>query len=416
MQIAIPQFQYRFVRSMGNIIHPGNFHPVGTQVVAERMIGRIPADASAGAGGAWIIVGASGGFGSAARIVLGQRLGAHTLNVSLDAQPAPDSTNKLRAVGSPGFHRNLAIERALRARGTTARSLNGDAFNPEIRAAAIREVQENFGGKVHGLVWALAAPRAIDSRTGQTIQSSLKPLGAPVRVKNFTGRDLRAGELPKIAELELPPGSPEEAIRTIFVMGGAVVREWVEALLAADVLASGFRLITISYRGNPLNEGVYRKGLIGLAKADLEFETTVIHNLLQTRVQGQAVAVEGPAVITEASGGIPGVPFYLGHLLDVMGPRFEDPLASMDRLFAEKLPPEGPVVDGEGLVRLDERELEGDVQAALQARYDAAKVGDDFDLRLYDLFMSGYSATRGFDVAGVDYEAEFDSDEICREG
>jgi enoyl-[acyl-carrier protein] reductase / trans-2-enoyl-CoA reductase (NAD+) len=415
MKLALPKFQFRFVPGFGNVIHPGNFHPVGTQRAAQAMVERV---ATAGkplavSGKSWVVVGGSGGFGSAARAVLGAATGANTLNVSFDAQPNPESNNKIRKIGSPGFHRNLAIERSLRAMGTTAHGVNGDAFDPEVREQVIETIRARFGGKIDGLVWSLAAPRAIDPRTGAAVSSALKPLGRSVSVKTFTGRDERSGQLPEVAEIELPPGTPEEAVRTIYVMGGGIVSRWVSAMLAADVLAEGFRLLTISYRGNPLNEGVYRKGLIGLAKADLEFETKALDHVLQQRLGGNATCVEGPAVVTEASGGIPGVPFYMAHLLDVMGARFEDPLASMQRMFEQHFADEGPTLDAEGLLRMDDRELADDVQQALARRFDAARPGDPFPEALYDRFMTAYAQTRGFDVEGVDYEAEFDTDEIC---
>lgn len=412
MKLALPQFQYRFVPALGNVIHPGNFHPVGTQVSARQLLARVPT-AETTEPGLWLVVGGSGGFGSAARAVLGQGLGQDTINVSLDAEPNLESANKIRRIGSPGWHRNLAIERALRARGLVARSINGDAFSPTVRAQAITAIREHARGRISGLVWSLAAPRALDARTGRTVSSALKPLGRTVRLKTFTGADLRRGEQPSVAEIELGPGTPEEAIATVFVMGGGIVRQWIEALLAADALAPGFTLLTISYRGNALNADIYRDGLIGLAKADLEFETAALDHVLRERVGGRALAVEGPAVVTEASGGIPGVPFYMAHLLDLAGDRFEDPLASMQRLFAEKLDPNAPVVDEHGLVRMDDRELADDVQVPLQARYAAAHVGDPFDTTLYARFMSAYAATRGFDIEGVDYEAEFDTDEIA---
>ena len=70
MQLAIPRFQFRFVPAMGNVIHPGNFHPVGAQVGAEALVDRALQATSkrpaAGAGGNWLLVGGSGGFGSAA--------------------------------------------------------------------------------------------------------------------------------------------------------------------------------------------------------------------------------------------------------------------------------------------------------------------------------------------------------------
>lgn len=417
MRLAVPKFQFRFVPSLGHVIHPGNFHPVGVQRSADALVDRALASAPATAeGGAWLVVGGSGGFGSAARVVLGTCLNAHTLNLSFDPAPQPDSSNKQRKIGSPGFHRTLAIERRLRARGRVARTVLGDAFDPAAMRAVLAELRAHFGGKLHGLVWALAAPRATDPRTGKPVQSALKPLGKPATVRTFSGRGETPADTPKIVELELQPGTPEEAIATQFVMGGRIVEQWVEALLREDLLAPGFTLATISYRGNPLNAAVYRNGLIGLAKADLEFHTRALDAVLRARVGGRAVAVEGPAVVTEASGGIPGVPYYMAILQDVLGDRFEDPLASMLRLFRDKLPPGGePVVDAEGLVRLDDVELAPDVQAELSARFFAQQPGAPFDLALYQGFMDEYARTRGFGIPGVDYSEEFDTDEICRE-
>jgi len=420
MSIAFPQFQYRFMAAMGHVIFPANFHPVGTQVAAREMVQRVrPAAAAApepGAGGRWLVVGGSGGFGSAARAVLGARRGAHTLNLSYDAAPNLDSKNKVRQVGSPGFHRSLALEQELRAQGLVARSVLGDAFDPQVREAVVREIHEHFDGAIDGIVWALAAPRALDPRTGKPVQSALRPLGSPVTLQTFSGRDARTGEPPRVVELTVEPGTPEQAVGTTYVMGGGIVDRWISTLLAADVLAPGFTLLTISYRGNPLNEGLYRKGLIGLAKADLEYTTRALHEVLAARVGGRACAVEGPAVVTEASGGIPGVPFYLAHVMDVMGEAFEDPADSMRRMFDAHVGEAGPTLDDEGLLRMDDRELTEEVQAEMRARYEAATPGEPFPEPLYDAFMRAYAQTRGFDVSGVDYEAEFDPAEVCAPG
>lgn len=412
MLLAIPKFQFRFVPALGHVIHPGNFHPIGTRRAAEQMIQRAASGIAPrpGDGGRWLVVGASGGFGSAARVVLGARRGAHTLGVSLDAQPNPESSNKIRKIGSPGFHRNAAIEAGLRERGVVARSLDGDAFDPGLRTRVIDEIRANFDGKIDGVIWALATPRATDPRTGTAVTSALRPLGGPVRVKTFSGRDGDTG--PQVAEVEIGPGTPEDAINTIFVMGGRIVATWMDALLEADVLAPGATLLTISYRGCPLNEGVYRKGLIGLAKADLEFETRAIDKVLASRVQGRAITVEGPAVVTEASGGIPGVPFYMAHLYGTMGARHEDPLASMQRMFDEHFGAAGPTLDAEGLLRMDDRELASDVQTEMARRFESSKLGEPFPVDLYDRFMTDYARTRGFEVDGVDYDAEFETDAL----
>lgn len=413
MKLAIPQFQFRFMRAAGNVIFPANFHPIGTQRDAEQMVARACGEGQQSErGGLWLIVGGSGGFGSAARIALACDHACDTINVSFDAEPNPESSNKIRKLGSPAWHRNLAIERALRARGRTAVSHNCDAFDPVARAAVIEDLRARFPGqKLNGLVWALAAPRGLDWRTGKTVSSSLKPLGKPARVLSFAGPE--GAEPPTIFEQEIAPGTPEEAVATQWVMGGRVVEEWIHDLLAADLLADKHTLLTISYRGSPLNAPLYRDGMIGLAKADLEFTTQALAAMLQRSVNGCAYAVEGPAVVTEASGGIPGVPLYMALLLDVMGARHEDPLASMRRMFTEHVFAADPGLDAEGLIRMDDRELAEDVQTQMRARFEALAPGQEFNRALYDRFMTEYARTRGFEIEGVDYQAEFDTEQVC---
>lgn len=417
MELAIPEFQFRFMPRLGHIIYPGNFHPVGVQKDAQAMVDRVVSERGTpepGAGGRWLVVGGSGGFGSGARVALGAGLGAHTLSASFDAEPQPGSNNKIRRIGSPGYHRNLALDRGLAALGLRARSIRADAFSPDDRNRVYEAIERDLGGPLDGIVWALAAPRAVDVRTGRTVASALRPCGREVRVKTFSGKDPAKGEPPRVTGVDIPPGTPEEAVSTIFVMGGHIVETWVRELLGRNLLARGATVLTISYRGNVLNEGIYRKGLIGLAKADLEFTTKALDAVLADAVGGRALAVEGPAVVTEASGGIPGVPLYMALAMDVLGERYEDPLASMRRLFDEKLAGEAPVVDDEGLVRMDDRELEPAVLDELVRRFEALREGDAFDEALYDRFMAAYARTRGFGVEGVDYEAPFDVDAVCR--
>lgn len=418
MKLALPKFQFRFMRAVGNVIFPGNFHPIGTQRDAELMVARAlehPADGgdqAERAGGLWLIVGGTGGFGSAARVALACDHGADTINVSYDAAPNPESSNKVRKIGSPAWHRNVALERELRRLGRTAVSYKADAFDPLARASVIDNIHARFPGrKLAGLVWALAAPRGLDPRTGKTVSSSLKPLGKPATIKTFGGPE--GDEPPKIFELAVEQGTPEEAVATVWVMGGRVIEDWVEDLLEADLLDAGHTLLTISYRGSSLNAPLYRDGLIGLAKADLEFTTSALSATLHRHVEGRAFAVEGPAVVTEASGGIPGVPLYMALLLDVMGELHEDPLASMRRMFNEHFMGAEPKPDEEGLIRMDDRELSEAVQSALAERFAALGVGDSFDVELYDRFMAAYARTRGFAVEGVDYQAQFDTDEVC---
>ena len=71
-------------------------------------------------------------------------------------------------------------------------------------------------------------------------------------------------------------------------------------------------------------------------------------------------------------------------------------------------------LDEHGLLRMDDRELAAEVQEELQRRFAALAPGDPLDLGLYQRFMDEYAQTRGFGQPGVDYEAEFDTDAVCR--
>ena len=61
MELSLPSFQFRFMAALGNVIFPGNFHPVGSQAGARKMVEFTLADGApkAGAGGRWLVVGGS---------------------------------------------------------------------------------------------------------------------------------------------------------------------------------------------------------------------------------------------------------------------------------------------------------------------------------------------------------------------
>lgn len=382
----------------GHIILPLNFHPFGCQQYAEAMVDDLQSSldfSPAKQAGNWLIIGGSGGFGCAARAVLGTCFGVDTLSISLDAKPQPE--NHFRQLGSAGFHRDLGITRRLQAIGRRAYSINSDAFTPETRNLAIAAIRQHFAGKINGLVWALATSRGFDARTGRFVSTALKPLKDPAKIKTFTC--LTPDEPIRIVEPIIAPGTPEEAIQTQYVMGGQLVEQWLKELMQAEALAPGFTLLTLSYRGSSLTEALYRNGLIGLAKADLEFHTNALHHCLQTHCGGRAAAVEAPAIVTEASGGIPGVSLYLALLMDVMQETFADPVAVMLRLFTEKCSPINPNIfacDKDGLIRLDDQELNPSVVSQMALRLNQYQAGDKFETKLYTNFIQKYQQIRGF--------------------
>jgi enoyl-[acyl-carrier protein] reductase/trans-2-enoyl-CoA reductase (NAD+) len=103
---------------------------------------------------------------------------------------------------------------------------------------------------------------------------------------------------------------------------------------------------------------------------------------------------------------IPAVPLYLSLLLAVTGPTgtYQTPADQIRRLFDDHLGADGPTLDAEGRIRLDDWELDPAVQADIAGRWDEvtteslAKFGD------FDAFRRRFRQLFGFDVDGVDYD------------
>jgi len=415
MKLRIPEFHVRFVPDKGNLIYPGNVHPVGARRSAEILVERGLATPSdyAKPGGLYLVVGGSGGFGCAARAALATDFGADSISLSYHLAPTIGHADPNKSVGSAAFHRDAALESKLRSLGRTTASLNVDAFDPSA-IDRVREVMATTfaGRRLDGIVWALAAPRGLDPRSGAIVTSALKSNGRAATLKTFTERKNGAPSI--VEDVLVPAGTPEEAIGTQYVMGGRPIELWINRLMRHELLSEGATVLTVSYRGTRFNAPVYRDGLLGLAKADLEFYTRAFDAVLSRRLGGRAFAVQAPAVITEASAAIPGAAFYIGLLVDTLGDSFEDPLDCMRRLLRDHFAPgRSPVVDGDHLIRIDDREQSPALLAELEARWNTLRVGDAMDARVYDRFLGAYGETRGFGVAGVDYGAEIDTDELA---
>jgi enoyl-[acyl-carrier protein] reductase/trans-2-enoyl-CoA reductase (NAD+) len=122
-------------------------------------------------------------------------------------------------------------------------------------------------------------------------------------------------------------------------------------------------------------------------------------------------------LVTRSSAVIPVIPMYLSILFRVMKDKgtHEGCIQQMERLFAERLYTGGRVpVDTADLIRIDDWEMDAGVQKEVSARMAAiaaapegaeqeallAKLGDLADYR------HDFLAANGFDVAGIDYEAD----------
>jgi enoyl-[acyl-carrier protein] reductase/trans-2-enoyl-CoA reductase (NAD+) len=282
-----------------------------------------------------------------------------------------------------------------------------------MRERTIAELREHFGGRCTASC-GRSRPRERSTR-GPASRSRACSSRSVAGLDPHLHRPRRGPRgRPRVAEFTLPPGNPEEAVATQYVMGGRIVEQWIDALLAADLLAPGFTLVTISYRGNPLNARLSRR----------------THRPRQGRPRvphpGPARAVSGPRRRPRRRGrgprgrhrGLrrhPRRPALHGPVTRRHGRRFEDPLASMLRMFRTKLPLGGcsdMVVDEHGLVRMDDLELTAEVQTSCSAASSAA-ARRPLRWRVLPALHGRVRADPRLWPAGVDYEAEFDTDAVC---
>jgi enoyl-[acyl-carrier protein] reductase / trans-2-enoyl-CoA reductase (NAD+) len=106
-----------------------------------------------------LVIGGSGGYGLASRIVSGFGAGARTLSVSFEKEPAADRT------GTAGWYNNLAFDGLAAADKLYARSLSADAFADATKDQVAEIVRGDLGG-VDLLIYSLASPVRTDPDTG----------------------------------------------------------------------------------------------------------------------------------------------------------------------------------------------------------------------------------------------------------
>jgi len=370
-----------------------NAHPDGCRANVQRQIavtnslGTLPLQPNV------LVIGASTGYGLAARIACAFGFGARTCGVFYERPPDGSRT------ASAGYYNAAAFHAAARGMGLYAKSLNGDAFSDAVKTATLETVARDLG-KVDLLIYSLASPRRTHPRTGVTHNSVLKPIGSAYTSKSI---DLNSGE---VVEVTLPPATETEIADTIAVMGGEDWEMWIRALEEADLLAEGARTVAFSYIGPELTHPIYRHGTIGKAKEHLEQTANVLDKRLRERVGGGAYVSVNKAVVTQASAAIPVVPLYLSILYPVMRANgtHEDPIHQMNRLLRDHLNPRStPTVDEERRIRLDDRELRPDVQAEVRRRWEAVNTSNLSELADFPGFQREFRRLFGFDVDMVDY-------------
>ena len=304
-----------------------------------------------------LVLGCSGGYGLAARVVAAFGAGAQTFGVSFERAP----TVKRR--GTPGWYNNLAFDAAAAESELFSETLVADAFLDATRQLVIGRARERGMPPFDLVIYSLAAPQRADPATGLTYRSAIKPVGRPLAGQTL---DVASGTLSAVT---LDPATPEEIEGTVKVMGGEDWLLWARALSEAGRLAEGAQTVAFSYIGPDSTYAIYRSGTLGKAKEHLEATASEISRLLEP-LAGEARVAVCKALVTRASAVIPIMSVYVSALYKVMKAKglHEGCLEQMDRLFRERLYAGGAVpVDAGGRIRIDDWELRADVQSEVEA-------------------------------------------------
>ena len=371
-------------------------HPTGCRAHVNAQIASVQGRGPFSGTRRALVLGCSGGFGLASRIVAAFGCGADTIGVSFEKPPGAKRT------ATAGWYNNRAFEDAAKAQGRLALTFDGDAFADETRERVIAAIAKHMG-QIDLLVYSLAAPVRTNPRTGEQFRSAIKPLGEPLVVKSL---DVNKGE---VREIVLPPADEEETAATVQVMGGEDWEWWIDALLSAGALAPGFKTVAYSYLGSDLTARIYREGTLGRAKADVDRAAAAIQSRLGD-VGGQARVAVLKAIVSQASTAIPVVPLYMSILFRVMREQgsHETSIEHIDRLFRDGLYGDAFGRDEVGRLRADARELAATVQTEVRRRWDLVDSDNIGALSDLDQFRDEFLALFGFGFDGVDYDADVD--------
>jgi len=370
-------------------------HPVGCEANVLQQINYVKAQgAIAGGPKKVLIIGASTGYGLAARITAAFGCGAATLGVFFE-RPGEDTRP-----ATAGWYNSAGFHKFAEQAGLYAKSINGDAYSDEIKQKTIDTIKADLG-QVDLVIYSLASPRRIHPKTGVVYNSTLKPIG-----KSLTKRGLDT-DREVIKETTLPPATQEDIDNTVAVMGGEDWQMWIDALDAAGVLAPGAKTTAFTYLGERVTLDIYWNGTIGAAKKDLDRVVLQLREKL-AKTGGDARVSVLKAVVTQASSAIPIMPLYLSALFKVMKDKgtHEGCIEQLYTLYKDDLYGANPVLDADGRLRTDYKELEPDVQAEVERLWDIVEDHNINTLLDFAGYKSEFLRLFGFGIEGVDYEAD----------
>jgi enoyl-[acyl-carrier protein] reductase/trans-2-enoyl-CoA reductase (NAD+) len=236
---------------------------------------------------------------------------------------------------------------------------------------------------------------------GTVYKSALKTVDC-----DFTNKSLNLNDN-TVTEATIGPATEEEIVSTVKVMGGEDWKDWITALVQAEVLSNNAVTVAFSYIGPKLTYPVYYNGTIGLAKKHLYNTSLEITKEFESKGIKAYISVN-KALVTQASSAIPIVPLYFAILYKVMKEKgnHEGCIEQMSRLFHEKLTPSQIVVDEENRIRLDDYEMQEDIQTEVMNIWD--KINTENVSQFADLtgYWADFFHMFGFDFENIDYTKE----------
>lgn len=374
-------------------------HPVGCEAHVQEQVGYVKHQGSIAHGPKKVLViGASTGYGLASRITAAFGSKADTLGVFFEKEPESNRT------ASAGWYNTVAFEKAAKAEGLYAKSVNGDAFSDEIKERVIQILKDEVG-PVDLVIYSVASPRRTHPKTQYTAKSVLKPIGQSVTEKTL---DTDKAEVKTVT---IEPATAEEISDTVQVMGGEDWEMWMHALGTAGLLAKGCKTISYTYIGAKQTWPIYGKAAIGKAKEDLDRAAKALHQYLSANGGSAYVAVM-KAIVTQASSAIPIMPLYISLLYKVMKDNHvhEGAIEQIYRLFATQLFNNHTVDtmhrDTIGRIRMDDWELRQDIQDKVEdlwAKVDTQNLNEMTDFKGYQVdFLKLF----GFGFSSVNYEVD----------
>ncbi|MCX7120527.1 MAG: trans-2-enoyl-CoA reductase family protein [Gammaproteobacteria bacterium] len=345
-----------------------------------------------------LVIGASTGYGLSSRIAA-TYAGAKTMGVFFE-KPASD-----KRTATAGWYNTAAFEKIAHEDGHYAKSINGDAFSNDVKKQVVDLIKHDLG-KVDLIIYSLASPRRTDPVTGETYHSTLKPVESVYRNKTV---DPLTGT---VSEIAIEPANADDIAHTVAVMGGDDWKLWIDLLRKENCLSDDAITCAYSYVGPELTHAIYKNGTIGKAKDHLLKTAHELDQQLQ-KTGGRAFVSVNKALVTQSSSAIPVVPLYISILFKIMKAKktHEGCIEQMVRLFHDFIYTGRPIsVDDEQRVRIDDLEMQDDVQKSIEEIWH--KIATDNINELSDIggYRDDFYKLFGFKVDGVDYAKEVDID------